>query len=962
MSPLRSLFQPKWQHKNPEIRDKAVSRLGDPELLVKILRSDPEPAIKARALAQIDDPDTLDNLIANPDSLTDNLFRQAVDQRLKQLLPNPDAITTISQIEILTRIAALSDNPEIVASAIGQIADQSKRLDIALNHESAKVRLLAAQGINEMPLLKQLAEASRGKDKSLYRYCKTQIEQRDAGEKLQEQQQKQITALIDTARQLSLSEDAPDYRGRYLGLRHQWQSLSAIVSDIQASRFENYMTTCAKHLAGLAEAATLEQQHQQIISSAENIFASLIEDCERLELPHAEQMSKPDINPLKNLLADIERRWQDANRTTDPSDAQAVRYNSLKHGWRQMLSTLTQLSESGAKIEKWLGQASVVDSKDYVRLHQLDKSANDLVRKFPWPNDATYPKPDQLQALVNQHERLKRVIGELSSQQKQHIAQLQHLLDLLEEALAENSSKKAETTHGRVRLCLKAIDPNLRGNAEERIRALGARLQDMKDWKGFALEPKKLELCQRMEALCDAEIDPETLADQIQILQNQWKQLGSLPDKRREQDLWARFKAISDRAWEPCATAFARQTEVKKSNHRARMKLVAQLRDYEQSMAWPDTQTGPVFSAIDGELTSDQEPEHSIKPEHIASSDAKPDWPLVQQTLDTARAAFEQLAPVNHADDQSSRREFRKICNRIYGHIQAEYQRNILAKETLIAQANSLVALPDLEQAIEQAKLLQGQWKAIGLTPKSADRKLWQAFRAPCDALFNRLEEQKLQRRAEIDEKIRQAENLLSQAQALFTHNQDQAPARRITDIQRNIAEFNELDLPSHVHTRLRKQFSLLEKRAQEAITTLRRAKDNAQWRCLIHKIGACALQATDKEKALDLWANPDPLPADLDRAALESYWDEGPTTASEDACREACISLEIAVGLDSPAEDKQARMELQMQRLVKGSGHKLAQDSSTPIDIANRFISLRPSADWVRRFCQSLEKLPLRN
>lgn len=84
--------------------------------------------MKSLALAQIEDPDTLDNLIDKPGDLGADLLGQALGQRLKQLLPKPEAINNINQVDILTRIATLSDDQEIVASAIGRISDQNRRL------------------------------------------------------------------------------------------------------------------------------------------------------------------------------------------------------------------------------------------------------------------------------------------------------------------------------------------------------------------------------------------------------------------------------------------------------------------------------------------------------------------------------------------------------------------------------------------------------------------------------------------------------------------------------------------------------------------------------------------------------------------------------------------------------------------------------------------------------------------
>ena len=958
MSPLRSLFKPRWQHKNPEVRKKAISQLTDRQQLVDILYKDPEPDLKSLALARIEDSNTLDGLIDKPGDLSKKLLNQAIQQRLNQLLPAPEAMNNINQVDILTRIAALSDDPEIIASAIDRISDQGQRLEIALTHESAKIRMLAARGIDQSTLLKQLADASRGKDKTIYRYCKSQLEQRDAEEKHREQQEKRITHLIDAARQLSLNKDAPDYRNRYLGLEQQWQAFGASASDIQQTQFQDFMAIGADHLANLAKTEAMEQRHQQEINAAEKLFSTLILELEQLDVPDAARNAESSVDLLTALLEENSRRWQNANQATSPTNDQVKRYQSLSGQWRRVISTLKQLSESRAEIDKWLAEARTVDVKNYVRLQQLERSGADILKKLPWPETETPRQPQQLQQLSKQNEQLKQTIERLRSQKKQFLAQLSLQLDELEAALEANTIKKAEIAFNRIRQSLKAIDPIQRGNSEERLTSLNARLQEIKDWKGFALEPKKLGLCQQMEALCDSSLDPEELAGQIQNLQNQWKQLGSLPDKRREQSLWDQFKVASDRAWEPCAEALAQQADVRKANYRLRMDLVSQLRDYEQSIAWPDAYADNQAPSreLDGELTSVTVGSGSTKPNEMPG--ATPDWPLVQQTLDAARAAFNELSPVNKADDQKSRRALHKICDRIYGHLKAEYQRNIDAKEQLIDQADSLISEADLDHAIEQAKHLQAQWKTVGLTPKSVDRKLWQSFRKACDGVFKRLEDQKNQRRAEIDGKIQQAEALLMQARNTLNAFDGERSAQLLTDIRQQTGEFNAIELPSKVQGRLRQQFLELETNAEQIIAAFRGNQEKVRWRSLTNKIQACSLRASDQEKATELWQTPDELPAGIDPQALETYWREGAAMTPEDAFRKVCISLEIAADLESPDQDKQSRMELQMQRLVTSPGSKLVQDQPTVIDITNRFIALRPTTEWAQRFCQGLEKL----
>ncbi len=76
--------------------------------------------------------------------------------------------------------------------------------------------------------------------------------------------------------------------------------------------------------------------------------------------------------------------------------------------------------------------------------------------------------------------------------------------------------------------------------------------------------------------------------------------------------------------------------------------------------------------------------------------------------------------------------------------------------------------------------------------------------------------------------------------------------------------------------------------------------------------------------------------------------------SASEDQLRQACIGIEILAGVDSPPEDKKARMAYQMQRLVEGMGsaNALGSQEEQLLEQVNGFIAMRPSGEWVERFC----------
>jgi hypothetical protein len=454
-------------------------------------------------------------------------------------------------------------------------------------------------------------------------------------------------------------------------------------------------------------------------------------------------------------------------------------------------------------------------------------------------------------------------------------------------------------------------------------------LNEFHDWQNFAIEPKKQDLCERMSALIGLDGDVELLALNIQTLQTEWKQLGQLPHAR-EQELWEKFKAAADEAWKPCAEEFARQAEIRRRNFDERMKLVEQLTAYEQRMQWPEERgegdhTGPA-----------------------------PDWPLVQKTLDTARAAFRAVGPVEAKAERTSQKAFKEICDRVYSHIRAEYQRNIERKENLLERARNLAGQADLKQAVNTVKVLQADWKATGITPVAVDRKLWKEFRSACDAVFARLDQQRQADKQETDAQVQQAESLRDRASKLLD-NPDPANLGHLPrEIAELISSLEEINLPPPVHKALKKQMQAMQSQAKELLTQQHREAEKQAWARVVELMRA-AVTGTVSEVPGELARE---LPRGIDAGLMQAFLEHGPAEANSESSREACIALEVLAGIESPDQDRQARMNYQLGRLAQGLGQKPADPEHELIDHINAFIDLRPGPAWVDRYCAGLEKI----
>jgi exonuclease SbcC len=937
MTLLDSFGRPKWQHKNPDVRIEGIDLLDDPDLLLEIVNADPDPAVQARALSRINNPDTLDKLI---DTLPLDLQKQARSQRLLQLLPDDRQLDTIKDDKVLVRIASLTDDTELMTAAISQVKSSEIRIDVASNHPQLNMRLQAALGISDIELLSELMQSVRGHDKAVYRHCKKLVDQHHAEQRAKAERQEKILHLTGKAQELAKAVDSPDYKGRYQQLNQQWQTISEYASSECKEEVQKSLAICADRLDRQFKAQLADELRLTERANAGQEFLTIIGELEQFDTVFSLPGNAAVIAQATKALDHIENRWQVAEIIIYSSPEQKQILEKYLQRWRSMLKTSQNLISRESELSKHLSKAKTPDALDFQALQKRIKRTDKLINSLHWPDSHKTGLPAQIAQLHEVRDQLNTHLNSLHQNQEKHIAHLQTLLKNLHTEFDQDHIKKADRAYSKARRALKPLDQKQRQRFEHELKPMAARLHEAHDWQGFAIEPKKVELCASMQALAGSEENAEILAAKIKSLQAEWKQLGTLSHPR-EQALWDEFKAASNEAWKPCKVAFEQQAELRKENFSKRMELVAQLKHYEEKMAWPQA----VDPGTEDAGSEDTE------------SDTQPDWRMVQKTLDTAREAFRNIKPVDQRGERKSQKAFRSICDRIYGHIKEEYGRNIALKEALVARAQELPKLEDLHQSIDKAKKLQRDWKEIGMTPVGADRKLWKAFRAACDAVFARLDEQRDQNKAEVDAHVKQAESLRDQARALLNSDDDEKRLHLKKELSELKQQFREIELPRNIQQRLGKDFLEIESQARNVVSDIRVRQEQAAWQRLQEKIKACALKATDEKTASQLWQQAAGLPKGIDAEALEAFWQQGPGNIDDEQLREACIALEILGGIDSPEEDKKARMNYQMRQLVEGMGNRKALSEQSLLNSINDFVALRPSNNWAERFCAGVGK-----
>ncbi len=928
MSLIDSFTKPQWQHRKPEVRKAAIEQLDDQTVLLDLVISDPDTDVRAHALSRVSNAEKLDELIK---TLPQPLQQQARAQRLQQLLPDKAALQSIADDSVLVRIADLTDDPELIAASVGQIGSQTVRLELAGAHPVAKVRLNAAQGISEIELLQQLAQQSKHKDKAVYRYCKEQLDKNHAMEMAEAKRQAEIGQLTEAAVKLSQTAYSPEYKGRYLSLSQKWQALKDQVTPAQHEAIQNALDICAGRVQKRIDAQAADEQQQAMVSAAQQSFPELIAELEELDRSTTPPDDSPSISKLNDELNGIEDRWLAALRQAKASAEQTEACKIHLKKWRAITLTSQRLLDRKSQLEKIQADSEKVDKSDFLALHKLQEQCRKLIASLSWPESHAAITPLPIQDLHDRVTRLEEQLAKLKEKEKQNLAKLQEGFEQLQKELEDNHFKNADRELNKLRQVLRKLDYKHQQRYQQELRPLLARLSEIHDWQGFAIEPKKIELCENMKALIGSDEEANILAGKIKALQKEWKKLGAL-SPRRDQALWKKFSSAADEAWKPCKKAFEEQSELCQRNLEQRIQLVSQLTEYENKMNWPDVQNSN---------------------EEIQS----PDWRLVQKTLDTAREAFRNIKPVDRKGERKSQKKLRAVCDRIYAHIRQEYDRNIKLKEALIGRARELVELEDLGQAIDQAKRIQREWKDIGMTPMRVDRTLWKDFRAACDGVFARLDQQREQQKADMSAQIDQANGLLEQAKALLDSDDDEQRLHLKRDLIALRSELRGIELPRSVQQQLGKKLADMEQESNRIVRDIRARQEKDRWQHLLIRMKACSLKALDEKQALAWWEQDSETPKGIETAALDDYWKQGPGDIADAEQQEACIALEIHIGIESPPEDKDARMAYQMKRLVEGMGSGQTDDALRLLELINEFIVMRPSSEWLERFSQGIEK-----
>ena len=684
----------------PRVRRAAVAKLMDPAALAGVAKADADEHVRSQALsmlrdialeafegvgeheslaavAAIDDPKTLSGIARNAARETTALA----------------ALARVSDGHALGSIARHAAHEGVRRAAFDGLRDHAEMLSIALNSEFKDPTLAAVERISDRAELEQIT--ARARNKSASKRARAIVREMDDRIAATEQHEKEAleartaaqaaaAAAVAVAAQTQVAEPDPEEIAR-------------------AARAEEDRKV---EDAGRAEA---ERQAREVRDAAARPRAEL---CERIDQLQGEQA----LDELEVMTAE----WEGLPALEDSSlhDELARRFERATRGCQKRHAEWKDVERRRARLGELATDAARLAALEDLpaarkQFAAIRREWHDLGAGLINDPEVTARYTEAQTAFgardAAAHEDNQKARREALVRAQQLVGRIEAIA-----GRADLTLKSGERALKDVRAALGTVPqlPSKKDYDEIVKRLKGAQtalmpklqeLREVADWQRWANVGIQEQLCDKMEALKAVE-DPEAIAKQVRMLQEQWRQAADVPRAQGEA-LWQRFKVAHDEAWTRCEAHFAAQAEARGGNLAKKVALCERAEALAESTSWIQT----------------------------------------ADEIKSLQAEWKTIGAVSRGQEKAIWERFRSACDRFFTRRHADlaerktvWADNLAKKEALCVRADALKDSTEWDTAASEMKRLQAEWKTIGPVKKSRSEAIWQRFRGAADHFFAR--------------------------------------------------------------------------------------------------------------------------------------------------------------------------------------------------------------------------------
>lgn len=765
------------------------------------------------------------------------------------------------------------------------VTDEPALADIAAGSRFGEVRLAAAQRLNDASLLERVANASRDRDKRVFRHCSERLrEGREAASRAQ-----RLTELAGALRELL--KDTPLPGSKLLALQQEWRALCKGRDD---------EAECAALLQQAQDRFSEEMQSVRTLQAQRTEAGTLLSEIAGANLP---SMHKLETWALRSAALDDALNSR-ALWLIEHAEGRALR-QALQDIEGALAAQAEDVRRSVAceRFIEGLVADGAVDASAVAAWEALPKPVSESAQRdlqARWQALRAQHVPDDVQApetpAVPERKR-----SAAPAAAPVDLAAVDALLGEIEQHLEEGRLVDAEKLDKQIDHATRGAVPA--GGLGRRWRRARGQIARLRGWARWGTDQVREHLIADAEELLRGEPDVDERARLVPALRREWKRLDTHGAASKGQ--WERFDAALAQAYQP---VLDQRAEEAVRHEAARAAKEALCREWE---AWLD---GVVWEHADFKVVEAQR----------------------QDMLTRWRAA----ATAGFRDDRALRKRFDALLARIDGRLSEARRLEFARREQLIEAVEGLREVPDLGNAISATKAAQARWRAEAAAvrlSRADEQALWQRFRSACDAVFARREAQQATSAARREE----------QMQARLTDIRDFEAGMQAADtdaLQQALVQFRDRWGDSRAARNgdgLDDRARDLVQQAEQRLVSLRREEYRtrfalmAQKAALAQRVEVAAAAALPTEdivaEARASWEQLAALPQQSEQLLeqrLTAAASATPDTLSAGKAAGAALllDLEIALGLPSPAAHAEARRDRQLTHLQQHFGTASAE------------------------------------
>lgn len=906
---FKHLFRSKHQSPDPQVRLQAIEKLNNQDaeqksILHELAFNDSDVGVSLAALHKLDS-------FVLWYKMSEIAKNDRVQKKSQQIIENAlldEKSHTLEESEKRRFILETRDSRLIEKLLSQWWLQQDTDLAFALLKKTDKPQLHEKLLLESQNDDLKIAILSALTDNAQSRKLLNKIQKKSNSEKIKALASEMLQGWLDAEKlPVELEQKVKMLLSRLLALKDQ-NDLPYIKQ--QQSELTSAFIQLKESFACLAEQKRTEIQAKYIEISAG------VERTVALLMPkwQAEQASLELTQNLDNVRQDVEQNLanlstQLSQRISDISESEVELFSQKANQQLEQLQSLAkQLPANKSKQHQQIEQlhnqltTSLKTLASLPKFQQAILKAQELISTFTdlaLPNDVS-----QIEAaddyLKEQKQIWQHTVGEfqahlpveLSQQWHKQLSAWQQAIKILkkqidndvsrcrnkirslESLVSQGKFKAAMGLYQKVFTWYEALPEKQQGQLERSFLVAKEQIENLKDWQEYIAAPRKPALLTEVAALIANPLAIEAQAEAIKSLRSQWNSLGK-SDTESDIALNAAFEAEIEKAFAPCRAHYDQQQQQREQNMQAKQQVLAELTTLSQQ---------------------------ELATSHLVKS------------LNNLQQKWRNIGEVDFKLRSDLYQNYQQLVTPLKDKVTSYYADNAEQKRQLVDKASQLIELESVNDAIEQAKVLQEKWKTIEHAGKQAEKQLWTAFRQANDNLFAKRNQASQEQKNEAKQQVELISQQLIQLEALLKAASDKPSIQNALQTKQQVLD-GIAALPVRDRRNLEQKLQGLVEQQKRKLTELKKSEKNQQVQALFSTLKA--------------WKEDAEVPDSVNLVAKQ--WQSCFYELSSEADRHALtIKMEIVAQAESPKKDTEQRQAIQMQMMAQKlqSGEELALTS----------------------------------